>query len=133
MIRVGLQVHDEVRPTCDAQTFGVRLVWTPVLPGCRQNGGGAFVVGVVSLRDVKERADVVLRKSWVTKRLLLCWHEGPSSLEPLLTWRSARKEQETFRSLVPCFEANSVSRAPKFVTARMPPLPEALSRCGLRL
>ena len=67
------------------------------------------------------------------ERLLLCWHEGPSSLEPLLTWRSARKEQETFRSLVPCFEANSVSRAPKFVTARMPPLPEALSRCGLRL
>ena len=51
VIRVGLQVHDEVRATCDAETLGVRLRF-------RQNGSGDFVVSVVNFRNSKEHADV---------------------------------------------------------------------------
>ena len=119
------------------------FVWTPVLPQCRQNRGGAFAVGVVSLHDAKERADVVLRKSWLAKRLLLCWHEGPCRsclLAPNLLVLRLRNRFEhgevcgkSKRLLVPCLKANLRLVFRKFVTAQTPPLPDALSRSDLRL
>ena len=78
MIRVGLQVHHEVRASCGAETFGVRLRFdSGFATVSRENGGGDSAVGVVNLRNAKEHADVVFSKSWVTKRLPPCCHEGP--------------------------------------------------------
>ena len=114
MIHVGLQVHEEVRATRDAGALGIHLRFDT----------GVAAVDVVNLRNATEHADVVLRRSGVTKRLPRCWNEGPcrsclpatklvraADWEPRQTWRCVQEELETFSFLVPFLE--TILRLPK--------------------
>ena len=125
------------------QRWDFTFVLTPVLPPSQQNGSGDSAVRVVNLCKAKEHADVVLRKPWVTKRLPLCWHEGPyRSCLPAAsccTFRTASNLEECARRQRPSAlwllvsRQVSVSHGVKSAAVWMPPQPGALLRYDLRL
>lgn len=94
--RVGLQIHDEVRATCDAETetLGVRLRLDA------DDDGSAVVV--VSSHDARGRVDGALINSWAIRLLHVFWHGDPcrsvchklaraAYQEPLGIWNTVRK------------------------------------------
>ena len=108
IIRVGLQVHDEVRATCDAETSGVRL---------RLDTGVATLSTEREWRLRSGCREIARRKRTCGRRPkkimghpTFCFYVGtrvPVNLLVLLrTWRSVRVELQTFSSLVPCLETN---------------------------
>ena len=129
MIRVGLQVHDEVRTTCDAETLGVRL---------RFDTGVATVPTERRWRLHSGCREFAQRKRTCGRRLeKIMGHQTLASLMALhdlvclegvceRSWRLLALWCRVSRQV-------SVSRGQTFVTARMPPSLEALSRCDLRL
>ena len=129
MIRVGLQAHDEVRATCDAETLGVRLLldtgvatmstkrkWR-LRSGCRKFAQRKRTCGhhLEKIMGNQTFASLLARGS-LSILFANCIGRA-AKVEPLRTWKSVREELET---------SSLVSRGRKFVPARMPPLVEAL-------